>query len=89
MRQARRYDVPMDTAARAHQARPGCRAVVAADLADLRGPTHGTVTLPLRLFTRDLSQPEALSRAVSDQTASGMMGAEFDARTRIDRIFDC
>jgi hypothetical protein len=41
----------MDTAARArerHQARPGRRAVVAADLADLRGPVHGTVTLPRR-----------------------------------------
>jgi hypothetical protein len=43
----------MDTAARTrgeYQARPGRRAVVAADLADLRGPVSGTVTLPLRLF---------------------------------------
>ena len=64
MREARRYPVPMDTAARAHQARPGRRAVVAADLADLRGPAHGTVTLPLRLFwsppgrSWDLDDPE-------------------------------
>ena len=49
----RGYPVPMDTAARTrgrYQARPGRRAVVAADLADLRGPVHGTVVLPLRLF---------------------------------------
>jgi len=30
--------------------RPGRRALVAADLADLRGPANGTVELPLRLF---------------------------------------
>jgi hypothetical protein len=30
--------------------RPGRRAIVAVDLADLRGPAHGTVTLPLGLF---------------------------------------
>jgi hypothetical protein len=49
----RGYPVPMDAAAetrRRYQARPGRRAVVAADLADLRGPVHGTVVLPLRLF---------------------------------------
>jgi hypothetical protein len=33
-----------------HQARPGRRAIVVADLASLRGPVHGTVELPLRLF---------------------------------------
>jgi len=33
-----------------HQARPGRRAIVVADLASLRGPAHGTVELPLRLF---------------------------------------
>ena len=33
-----------------YQARPGRRAVVAASLADLRGPTTGTVELPLWLF---------------------------------------
>ena len=45
----------MDTvraaAVRTHyQARPGRRALVITDLADLRGPAHGTVTLPLRLY---------------------------------------
>jgi hypothetical protein len=33
-----------------HQARPGRRAIVVADLASLRGPARGTVELPLRLF---------------------------------------
>jgi hypothetical protein len=33
-----------------HQARPGRRAIVVADLASLRGPAAGTVELPLRLF---------------------------------------
>lgn len=33
-----------------HQARPGRRALVAADLDDLRGPADGMVRLPLRLF---------------------------------------
>jgi hypothetical protein len=33
-----------------HQARPGRRAIVVTDLASLRGPDHGTVELPVRLF---------------------------------------
>ena len=33
-----------------HLSRPGRRALVAADLADLRGPAGGVVELPLRLF---------------------------------------
>jgi hypothetical protein len=33
-----------------YQARPGRRVLVAADLADLRGPVHGTVVLRLRLY---------------------------------------
>lgn len=33
-----------------YQSRPGRRAVVAASLADLRGPAEGTVELPLWLF---------------------------------------
>jgi hypothetical protein len=33
-----------------HQARPGRRAIVVTDLASLRGPAHGTIELPLRLF---------------------------------------
>ena len=48
----------------AHQARPGRLAVVVTDLADLRGPAHGTVTLPLRLYWSgpspafDLDEPD-------------------------------
>ena len=33
-----------------YQARPGRRAIVITDLADLRGPVHGTVALPLWLY---------------------------------------
>jgi hypothetical protein len=33
-----------------YQSRPGRRALVAADLADLRGPADGVIELPLRLF---------------------------------------
>jgi hypothetical protein len=46
-----------------YESRPGRLAVVAASLADLRGPTEGTVELPLRLFwsspdrTFDLGAP--------------------------------
>lgn len=46
-----------------YQARPGRRAIVVTDLASLRGPAHGTVELPLRLFwssadrTFDLDKP--------------------------------
>jgi hypothetical protein len=48
-----------------YQARPGRGALVAADLADLQGPTTGTVELPLRLFwypdrTFDLDEPGML-----------------------------
>jgi len=46
--------------------RPGRRAVVAADLAELRGPSGGRVELPLRLFWSlpghqfDLDDPDML-----------------------------
>jgi hypothetical protein len=48
-----------------YQARPGRGALVAARLADLHGPTEGTVELPLRLFwnpvrTFDLADPGML-----------------------------
>lgn len=33
-----------------YQARPGRRVIVVTDLADLHGPAHGTVTLPLWLY---------------------------------------
>ena len=49
-----------------YEARPGRATIVAARLADLAGPVHGVVELPLRLFwsapdrTFDLDQPSAL-----------------------------
>jgi hypothetical protein len=49
-----------------YQARPGRAALVATDLADLKGPATGTVELPLRLFwshrdrTFDLDSPAML-----------------------------
>jgi hypothetical protein len=49
-----------------HLARPGRRALVAADLADLRGPADGRADLPLRLFWSlpghrfDLDDPDML-----------------------------
>lgn len=64
------YALPMTTAQvtrpRApYQARPGRSAVVATDLAGLRGPTTGRVELPIRLFwypdrTFDLDEPGML-----------------------------
>jgi hypothetical protein len=33
-----------------YEVRPGRRAIVITDLADLRGPAHGSVTLPLWLY---------------------------------------
>jgi hypothetical protein len=52
---------PADVSRARYQSRPGRRAVVAASLADLTGPTEGTVELPLWLFwypdrTFDLDQ---------------------------------
>jgi prevent-host-death family protein len=49
-----------------YQARPGRAGLVAASLADLHGPAHGVVELPLRLFWStpdrafDLDQPSML-----------------------------
>jgi len=49
-----------------HQSRPGCRVVVAASLADLRGPAQGLVELPIWLFWHpdrrfDLDEPGMLA----------------------------
>jgi prevent-host-death family protein len=60
-----RETAPAPAAAHAvpYQARPGRPALVAGSLADLRGPAHGVVELPLRLFWSapghafDLDQP--------------------------------
>jgi hypothetical protein len=49
-----------------YQSRPGCRVVVAASLADLRGPAQGLVELPIWLFWHpdrrfDLAEPGMLA----------------------------
>jgi prevent-host-death family protein len=83
--------VPAEAVAHAvpYQARPGRPALVAASLADLSGPAHGVVELPLRLFWSapghafDLDQPsmrqamyEAVLREASrpDDLASYLNG---------------
>jgi hypothetical protein len=40
-----------------HEARPGRRTIVVKDLAALRGPVHGCVTLPLWLYWSGPSPP--------------------------------
>jgi prevent-host-death family protein len=59
--------LPAKPARRApYQARPGRAALVASSLAELRGPVHGVVELPLRLFwsapdrSFDLDRPSML-----------------------------
>jgi hypothetical protein len=58
--------VPAIAVRTGYQARPGKRAIVILDLADLRGPVEGTIELPLRLFwssrdhSFDLSDPAML-----------------------------
>ena len=65
------YSLPMASAQVAgdwtgYQPRPRSTVLVAADLSDLQGPTHGTLELPLRLFwsapdrTFDLDDADAL-----------------------------
>ena len=56
---------PADVSRARYQSRPGRHAVVAASLADLKGPTQGTVELPIWLFwypdrTFDLDEPGML-----------------------------
>lgn len=58
-------DARAAVAATPYQARPGRAVLVIADLADLQGPTGGTVELPLRLFwqqdrTFNLDDPDML-----------------------------
>jgi hypothetical protein len=93
---ARRYAVAVDTVRVArpsmrHQARPGRAALVVADLADLRGPVHGVVQLPPRLFwsppgrSFDLDDGEmlrAMYEIVLGQAVSGEeLAAWLDAAT--------
>ena len=71
-----------------YQSRPGRRAVVAASLSDLRGPSEGTVELPLRLFwsspdrTFDLSVPFMLKSMY--ETVLGEASRPEDLTTYLD-----
>ncbi len=72
-----------------YQARPGRRALVVTDLATLRGPTQGTVQLPLRLFwsppgrTFDLGKPFMLQSMY--QTVLGEAARPEDLTSYLDR----
>ena len=48
--------MPVGASRPPYHSRPGRPVVVAASLADLRGPTEGTVILPLRLFWSSLDR---------------------------------
>ena len=72
-----------------YQARPGRRVIVIADLADLRGPASGLVTLPLRLYWSppgrvfDLDNPYLLRSMY--QTVLGEAARPEDLTGHLDR----
>ncbi len=75
-----------------HQARPGRAVLVVADLADLRGPAHGTVQLPLRLFWSppgrvfDLDDPDMLRSMYEIVLGEAIRGDELGAFLNGDRL---
>ncbi len=68
-----------------HQARPGRRAIVISDLADLRGPRTGKVILPLRLYWSpagrvfDLDEPWMLTEMYETVLTEAIRGQELAA----------
>jgi hypothetical protein len=72
-----------------YQARPGRRVIVVTDLADLRGPARGPVTLPLRLYWSppgrvfDLDDPYQLRSMY--QTVLGEAARPEDLTSHLDR----
>lgn len=72
-----------------YPARPGRRVIVVTDLADLRGPAHGTVTLPLWLYWSppgrvfDLDDPYMLRSMY--QTMLGEAARPEDLTSHLDR----
>jgi DNA invertase Pin-like site-specific DNA recombinase len=72
-----------------YQARPGRRVIVVTDLADLRGPASGPVTLPLRLYWSppgrvfDLDDPYLLRSMY--QTVLGEAARPEDLTSHLDR----
>jgi hypothetical protein len=75
-----------------YQARPGRPVLVAANLADLRGPTAGTVSLPLRLSWSppgrifDLGDPDMLRAMYEIVLGEAIHAAELAAYLHGDRL---
>jgi hypothetical protein len=91
------YAVNMDVADAAavwtpYQARPGRRVLVVKDLADLRGPASGKVTLPLRLFWSppgrvfDLDDPFMLRSMYQVVLGEAIRAGELTAYLNRDRL---
>jgi hypothetical protein len=91
------YAVTMDVAGAAavwtpYQARPGRRVLVIRDLADLRGPASGRVTLPLRLFWSpagrmfDLDDPFMLRSVYQIVLGEAIRAGELTAYLNHDRL---
>jgi DNA invertase Pin-like site-specific DNA recombinase len=81
--------IPATAVRTQYQARPGRRVIVVTDLADLRGPASGPVTLPLRLYWSppgrvfDLDDPYQLRSMY--QTVLGEAARPEDLTSHLDR----
>jgi hypothetical protein len=93
------YSLPMASAQVAedrtgYQPRPRSTVLVAADLSDLQGPTHGTLELPLRLFwsapdrTFDLDDADALRSMYEKVLRTAARTEELSAYLNGDRLAD-
>jgi hypothetical protein len=75
-----------------YQARPGRRVLVVRDLADLRGPGSGMVTLPLRLFWSppgrvfDLDDPFMLRSMYQVVLGEAIRAEELTSYLNCDRL---
>jgi hypothetical protein len=75
-----------------YQARPGRWVLVVKNLADLRGPVTGTVTLPLRLYwsppgrTFDLDDPFILQSMYQVVLREAIRGEELTSYLNRDRL---
>jgi hypothetical protein len=77
-----------------YQPRPHSAVLVAADLADLQGPTHGMLELPLRLFwsapdrTFDLDDVDALKSMYEKVLRAATRAEELSAYLNGGRLID-
>jgi hypothetical protein len=75
-----------------HQARPGRSVLVITDLAALRGPAHGTVELPLRLFwsspdrSFDLDDPDMLRSMYETVLGEAIRAEELTTYLNSDKL---